>query len=274
MAKLLNENNHLVQESKKSLITTKQEMLKMISLYKFKLLLPLIFTFLMIYIGIWDNSYLMLPAISSVMTFLWYLFIMRAYKKKESKVKEKYNKAIIKKAGADGEINSLKTLLELSDDYSIIQDLEIYDGEKKSQLDAVVIGRTGIFIIETKNLSGEIIGNEHDKNVTQIKRYKNKSNVTKNIYNPIKQVKTHHYRLSKLLRDNGFKYRIESIVYFCNPSAKVNLESNIVKVFSKSDYGDEEMKEFITEYERCRLSENNKKEIEELLLKYTRKKSI
>lgn len=273
MAKLLNENNTLVQESKKSLTKTKEEMIKVFNLYKLELLLPLIFTFITIYIGIWDNSYLMLSAVSATLTFLWYFFIMRVYRKKQIKIKERYNKAIIKKAGADGELNALKTLLELPDDYSVIQDLEIYDGDKKSQLDAVVIGNNGIFIVEIKNLSGEITGNEHDKNVTQVKRYKNKSNVTKHIYNPIKQIKTHHYRLSNLLKNNGFKYRIESIVYFCNPSAKVDLNSEIVKIFIKSNFGDDDMKNFINNSGRYNLPEDERKEIENLLLKYTRKKS-
>lgn len=270
MAKLLNDNNTLVKESKFLLKETKRELIKMMRLYKIELLSPLIITFIFIYISIWHQDYLFLPAISSIITFLWYLYIIRYYKKKEVIVKSKYNEALIRKAGAQGEIASLKTLLELSDEYSVIQDLEIYDGNRKSQLDAVVVGRTGIFVIETKNLSGEITGNEADKEVLQVKKYKNKSNVTKYIYNPIKQVKTHNYRLSKLLRDNGFNYRVQSIVYFSNPSAKVNLESNWVRIFSKADYGDDDMKEFITDYERCRISENKRKEIENLLLKYTK----
>jgi uncharacterized membrane protein len=61
------------------------------------------------------------------------------------------------RSGIKGEKLALEVLSKLDSDYSIISDLEIeYDG-KKSQIDSVIVGCNGIFVMETKNVKGYIV---------------------------------------------------------------------------------------------------------------------
>ena len=71
------------------------------------------------------------------------------------------------------------------------------DEEKTSQIDHVVINRNGVFVIETKNYSGRIYGNENQLEWTQVLNY---GKVKNKLYNPIKQNKTHIFHVSRLLQ--------------------------------------------------------------------------
>lgn len=79
----------------------------------------------------------------------------------------------------------------------IINDLVIKteDG-KTSQIDHVCINRNGIFVIETKNYSGRIYGKENQQEWTQVLNYGRTKN---RFYNPIKQNRTHVYRIAEIL---------------------------------------------------------------------------
>lgn len=74
--------------------------------------------------------------------------------------------------------------------------LKIDEG-KTSQIDHVVINRNGVFVIETKNYSGRIYGNENQLEWTQVLSY---GKVKNKLYNPIKQNKTHVFHISRLLK--------------------------------------------------------------------------
>lgn len=70
---------------------------------------------------------------------------------------------------------------------------------KTTQIDHVLINKNGIFVIETKNYSGRIYGDEDRLEWTQVLNY----GKTKNkLYNPIKQNKSHIYHISKILTEN------------------------------------------------------------------------
>lgn len=81
----------------------------------------------------------------------------------------------------------------------VINNLILNVGENKTaQIDHVLINRNGIFVIETKNYSGRIYGNENQLEWTQVLSY---GNVKNKIYNPLKQNKTHVYHISNVLTD-------------------------------------------------------------------------
>ena len=91
----------------------------------------------------------------------------------------------------------------------VINNLTLKIGDNKtSQIDHVVINKCGIFVIETKNYSGRIYGNEAQLEWTQVLSY---GKVKNKLYNPIKQNKTHMYYISNLL--NG-KFPVFSAVVF------------------------------------------------------------
>ena len=93
----------------------------------------------------------------------------------------------------------------------IINDLLFKTSDGNScQIDHVYIRKNGVWVIETKNYSGTIYGHEADAFWTQILAYGN----TKNSFrNPIKQNKTHIFRLSEYL---GMKNIFKSLVVFSN----------------------------------------------------------
>lgn len=78
----------------------------------------------------------------------------------------------------------------------VINNLMVVNEGKSSQIDHLVINRTGIFVIETKNYSGRIYGQEDQKEWTQVLKY---GKVKNKFYNPIKQNRTHVYALSKVI---------------------------------------------------------------------------
>lgn len=80
--------------------------------------------------------------------------------------------------------------------YLIINDLMIENDGKTSQIDHVVISNYGIFVIETKNYDGWILGDESSNYWTQV-IYKRKEK----LYNPIKQNYSHVLVLKNHLKE-------------------------------------------------------------------------
>lgn len=98
-----------------------------------------------------------------------------------------------------GEERIQNLLHKLGEEYTVFNDLyvEKEDGTT-AQIDHVVISRYGIFIIETKNYTGWIFGDEKKRNWTQV-IYKKKSR----FYNPILQNKNHVKALKDFLQFDG-----------------------------------------------------------------------
>ncbi len=78
----------------------------------------------------------------------------------------------------------------------VINDLILVNENKSSQIDHVVINTHGVFVIETKNYSGEIYGSESQREWTQVLSY---GNVKNKLYNPLKQNATHVYNVKKIV---------------------------------------------------------------------------
>lgn len=91
---------------------------------------------------------------------------------------------------------------------------------KTSQTDHVVILPEGVFVIETKNYSGRIYGNDTQREWTQVLNY---GKVKNHFYSPVKQNATHVYRIKELLPQDTPIY-----------SAVVFVKGNIS--FIKSEY--------------------------------------
>ena len=108
----------------------------------------------------------------------------------------------------------------------VINNLTLRIGENNtSQIDHVVINEHGVFVIETKNYSGRIYGNETQLEWTQVLNY---GNVKNKLYNPIKQNRTHLYHISNLL--NGKLPLFSAVVFvqgntqYINASGVYNLK--------------------------------------------------
>lgn len=136
--------------------------------------------------------------------------------------KGKSKKDIIR-SGIEGERAATSTLKNLPDSYTVLQNVKINFDGKISEIDNIIVGKTGIFIVEVKNNRGIIFGDSRENQWSQTKNGKGTASYTKNFYNPVKQVGTHIYKTSRFLRNNGIKKHICAAVYFVNPNATVRV---------------------------------------------------
>lgn len=128
-------------------------------------------------------------------------------------------------AGKQGEERTAHLLSSLPDSYKLIRNTVIsYEG-RKSEIDNIVVGNTGVFIIETKNHRGYISGDCHEMYWAQHKIDNYGQCHSKNFYNPTKQVATHIYRLKGIFKQNKIRVFINGAVYFSNPEIKVDIEN-------------------------------------------------
>ena len=114
-----------------------------------------------------------------------------------------YNSA--KQKGKRGEMRVSAILSQLSDEYTILNDLVFRTEKGTTQIDHLIVSKYGIFTIETKNYRGEIYGDDNRKEWTQLivtevtyakKWWKTYTYVTKNrFYNPVKQSVGHAFRI-------------------------------------------------------------------------------
>lgn len=124
--------------------------------------------------------------------------------------------------GYIGESRVTKQLGKLdAEDYKVYNDVLIKAGTGSSQIDHIVISVYGIFVIETKNYSGWIHGNEHSEYWTQ-SHYDAKTKFR----NPIKQNWGHIYALKEAL--SGFeRVNYHSIIVFAGSAELKNVSSKI-----------------------------------------------
>ena len=105
----------------------------------------------------------------------------------------------------------------------LINNLIIVDKKgNSSQIDHIFINSTGVYVVETKNLSGTIYGDDNRREWTQVFNYGKQKY---HFYNPIMQNETHVMRLKEA---TGTKLPIKSIVVFTN--------NNIDKIRSDNVY--------------------------------------
>ncbi|MGB4157498.1 MAG: nuclease-related domain-containing protein [Caldicoprobacterales bacterium] len=174
-----------------------------------------------------------------------------------------FNKAEIYKSGLVGEATSENVLSDLPDDYYLFPSIDIEFEGRKSQIDHLVVGPTGVFIVESKNINGDIVGSDDDNHITIHKIGQKGGEYQSTIYNPIKQVSTHVYRTSGYLREQGIDVWVQGMVYFTNPTSTVHLESKRIPVFSENEDGGRELYNYILNYEGKRNL--NEKEINRIV---------
>lgn len=139
--------------------------------------------------------------------------------------------------------------------YKLLNNILVKRGTKTSQIDHILIGKKGIFVIETKDYSGVISGGDYDVNWTQsLMGHKNL------FYNPIRQNYGHVKALEEILNINEI---FISVIVFTNKSNIKNLNTvnNVIQV--------KRLKRFIRKYKsNYKLS---KKDIEGLYNKINSK---
>jgi hypothetical protein len=107
--------------------------------------------------------------------------------------------------------------------YKVIHNVVLESGQYTSQIDHIVISDFGVFVIETKNYKGWILGNEHSEYWTQV-IYNRKEK----LYNPIRQNSGHIKTLKKCLPEYpSIEYK-SIIVFSSRATIKVNTITDVV----------------------------------------------
>jgi hypothetical protein len=151
--------------------------------------------------------------------------------------------------------------------YRVINDLMIEVEGKTSQIDHVIISNYGIFVIETKNYKGWIIGDEYSEYWTQV-IYKRKEK----LYNPIRQNYGHVQALKNYLSDYPDLKYIPNDVFSVTADLKVKTKSDVVYSLK--------LLKTIKQYDEENITDPDKEKIQSRLLelnikqKETRKKHV
>lgn len=99
--------------------------------------------------------------------------------------------------GAAGESQVTRALLNLpACNYTILNDILIETSSGTTQIDHIVVSRFGVFLIETKNYAGTLVGDEDDIYFSY-----SFGPFKYDMYNPIKQNATHVRALMSLFHD-------------------------------------------------------------------------
>lgn len=195
----------------------------------------------------------------------WYLDYKK-YEKSNYKAATGYKYAKVRfNKGFYGEFLSYNMLDQISGSKRILTNVYIpKENGGTTEIDVVMLHEKGIFVVESKNYSGWIFGNEKSKYWMQTF----KTGQKERFYNPIWQNHTHIKHLSKALNIEN-PYFIKSIIAFSERCElkKIEVESRDIKVINRYKLI-KTVKELISE-SAVNFSEKDINEWCEKLKKYT-----
>jgi hypothetical protein len=156
-------------------------------------------------------------------------------------------KSKIKGIFGEKKVGAILSFLDKSQ-YKTLNNVVLEAEGRTTQIDHLVISDFGVFVIETKNYKGWILGGENAEYWTQV-LYRRKER----LYNPIKQNNGHIISLKKCLTEfKNVKY-ISIIVFSSSAEIKVETKTDITYPFS--------LLKVIRKYTDVTLSENEKQNI-------------
>ena len=133
--------------------------------------------------------------------------------------------------GSEGEKKVTKILTStLGDEYSLINDVYIHDGY--GNIDHIVLGPNGVFVIETKNYAGRIMcdgdewSSQHTGKFNRLIHY--------DIGSPSRQVKRNAVRVKRVIEDSGaFKSKriwVDGVLVFANKRVDLRINNPTVPI--------------------------------------------
>lgn len=154
--------------------------------------------------------------------FFLFLLLLLLFKSDDSRFESD-----VKRAGRKGEIFATQIIKEvLKENDVLFTNVKVSFEGKDSELDNIIINNRGIFIIEVKNYSGELYGDEDDYEWLKSKVTDGGYFYQKTVKNPIKQVKRQVYILSSYLKQFGIKVWVEGYAFLVEMNSPV--ESNYI----------------------------------------------
>lgn len=128
-----------------------------------------------------------------------------------------FGKAAKYRAGMQGERVSLKYAKNLPSDYYVFTNVMFRNAARHTEIDLVIVGQTGVFVLEIKNHRGLIRGDADKDEWTQhLGRH---GKYIRPLYNPLRQAKRQAYNLAEALRCHSIGVWVESAVVFVNKAA-------------------------------------------------------
>ncbi|MDR0196877.1 MAG: NERD domain-containing protein [Oscillospiraceae bacterium] len=146
---------------------------------------------------------------------------------------QRYNVLV---SGYRGEKRLVKIAKKLSGEYAIFTNLPVRYKKNRSEIDMLLVGPSGLLIVEVKNHSGVISGSSGADTWIQRKYYR-KGKVTEiKMDNPFRQIKRQREILKSILRSNGFDVWVDNILYFSGSvSLRLNLCANSYVASSENE---------------------------------------
>jgi len=160
--------------------------------------------------------------------------------------------------GAEGEKIVALQLKDLPNDYHVIHDLNL-EGSK-GNVDHMVIGENGVFLVETKNHRGRIICENDSWKQEKTGR---KGTIYEGVLrNPTSQAKRNAYLINQFVSQNLGKYVwINPIIVFTNKDAELYIQNSSVPVLRPKN-----LCEFIKNFQpRMRFTKEETGELNKLL---------
>ena len=136
-----------------------------------------------------------------------------------------------------------------------------------TEIDVLMISSKGVFVFESKNLSGNIVGSEKDQFWVQTTTDDQGERINRKFFNPIMQNDIHILSLRSVI---NFEYPVHSIVVFsdiCTLYDDASLNSGDTRVITMSDL--EETVGAFYKYMSSDLSDSDIETVYNSLYKYT-----
>lgn len=138
-------------------------------------------------------------------------------------------RSVLASPGEQGELRVADILSRLPEEYRVFNDVYLESNGYSSQIDHVVISQYGVFLIETKNYSGKIYGNENAKYWKQYLRRESHK-----FYNPIKQNQSHVLAIKNTLHVDQSSI-IPIVVFLSGADLHCNTSSEVLYTYQLYD---------------------------------------
>lgn len=151
-----------------------------------------------------------------ILVTLLMIFSSKYIKKEQKKKGRSYTKS----AGDKGEAQVQRILKKMGSNYKVLNDINIPSKITKSgttQIDHLVISKYGIFVVETKNYAGKVIGMEGQTRWLHQNRFG-----LREFLSPIGQNEIHIDAVKELLNEED-RFKIFSVIAFSSNS-NLNLQ--------------------------------------------------
>lgn len=128
-----------------------------------------------------------------------------------------------RRAGRNGEeiaAENIRRILK-EGDYLLTNIGIAYDG-RQAEMDCIVVNRSGVFVFEVKNYSGQLVGDEDDYEWQKIKITDAGNIYVKQVKNPIRQLKRQVYLLAHYLQSHRVKVWVEGYVILLHQNSPVD----------------------------------------------------